>query len=160
MKLGQCLASYIAYIFLATSSVTSAERWEQCTTIEPSEGSNGLICSGALCERDCQPGWFKSPTTKVSCRKIEDENGVRFEWSNPLGKWFSMLFKFFILKLRNLISGPCVTCKDITPLKNSILQPPPCKINSKSQRVCSIKCAEGYHNFGLNEGKTGTKDRF
>ena len=71
------------YLNLATSSLTAAERWEQWTTIEPSEGSNGLICSGALCERDCMDGWGPSPTTKVSCRKLEDGT---FEWSNPLGK--------------------------------------------------------------------------
>ena len=109
------------------------------------------LCAKEIASRDgLNPRLRKSPAEKLKTRTELDLNGVIHLVSD-----FRCLPNFLYL-----ISGPCVTCKDITPLKDSILQPPPCKINSKSQRVCSIKCAEGYHNFGLNEGKTGTKDRF
>merc|ERR1711924_264006 len=128
----------LASFFVATSSVTSAERWTKCEPITPTEGSNlvdsnGLICAGALCERDCLSGWGPSPTTKVSCRKLEDGT---FEWSTPL--------------------GPCVTCGEITPLKESIGNPPgtpKCKINKAKKMICALNCGPGYHSFGGNEGK-------
>ena len=107
------------------------------------------LCAKEIVSRDgLNTRLLKSPAEKLKTKTELDSNGVIHSVSDFCCSTF----------FSQLALGPCVTCNDITPLKDSILQPTPCKINSKLQRVCSIKCAEGYHNFGLKEGKTGTKD--